>query len=247
MTNTLGDYSLLLIAVSWLVSVLGAFTGLMLTRHIETEDGGIRLGWLALAAVVLGGCAIWAMHFIGMLAWQPDGAVTYDTRLTLLSLVLPILFTMVGLYTVFRFRGTAAWLAAGIAMGLGVAAMHYTGMAALRISADMSHDQGLVVLSVAIAIVAATAALRIAVHWRGPLRHASSLVMAGAVCGMHYTGMAAMRLGPSGSVPDYFTGALTRPVMAIAVTLAVICVGMVAIMCLFGRQLEDVREVSADV
>lgn len=247
MSNTLNDYSLLLIAVSFLVSALGAFTGLMLSRHIGTEEGGIRPGWLLLSALVLGGCAIWAMHFIGMLAWQPAGAVTYDTRMTLLSLALPILFTMAGLYTVHRFRGTPAWLLAGVVMGLGVAAMHYTGMAALRIAAEMSHERALVAVSVIIAIVAAVAALRIAVHWRGALRHASSLVMAGAVCGMHYTGMAAMRLEPGGAAPDYFTGALTRPVMGIAVTLAVVCVAMVAMLFLFGRQLEDVSEAKADV
>lgn len=242
MTNTFDDYSVLLIAASYLVSALGAFTGLMLTRHIRTEEGDIRFGWLALAALVIGGCAIWAMHFIGMLAWRPEVAVTYDANLTLLSLALPIGFTMAGLYVVHRFQGTVAWLAAGTVMGVGVAAMHYTGMAALRIAAEMNHDWMLVGVSIAIAIAASIAALRIAVHWRGALRHASALVMAFAVCGMHYTGMAAMRLEATGVAPDYFTGALTRPVMGIAVTLAVVSVAMVAIISLFGRQLEDVPE-----
>jgi NO-binding membrane sensor protein with MHYT domain len=115
-------------------------------------------------------------------------------------------------------------------------------MAALRIAAEMSHDQALVAVSIGIAVAASIAALRIAVHWRGALRHASSLVMAFAVCGMHYTGMAAMRLQPTGAAPDYFSSALTRPVMSIAVTLAVVCVTMVAIISLFGRQLEEVPE-----
>jgi NO-binding membrane sensor protein with MHYT domain len=240
MTNTLDDYSLLLIAVSFLVSALGAFTALMLSRHIATEDGNIRVGWLGLAGLVMGGCTIWAMHFIGMLAYKPDAPVTYDTQMTLLSLVLPVLFTTAGLYVVNRFHGTAAWLVAGTVMGLGVAAMHYTGMAAMRIPAAMSHDQTLVGVSIAIAIAASIAALRIAVHWRGNLRHAGSLVMAFAVCGMHYTAMAAMRLQPSGATPDYFADALTRPVISIAVTLAVVSVAMIAIICLVGRQLDDV-------
>lgn len=240
MTNTLGDYSLLLVATSFLVSVLGAFTALMLSRHIATADGHISLGWLGLAGLVMGGCAIWAMHFIGMLAYKPGVAVTYDTNMTLLSLALPVIFTTVGLYVVHRFQGTLAWLASGTVMGLGVAAMHYTGMAALRMPAAMSHDQTLVAVSVVIAIVASIAALRIAVHWRGALRHTSSLVMGVAVCGMHYTGMAAMRVQPGGTAPDYFSDALTRPVMSIAVTLAVVCVAMIAIICLLGRQLDDV-------
>jgi len=242
MTNTLGDYSLLLVATSFLVSVLGAFTALTLSRHIATEDGDISPGWLGLAGFVMGGCAIWAMHFIGMLAYMPGVAVTYDTNLTLVSLALSVIFTTVGLYVVHRFQGTLAWLAAGTVMGLGVAAMHYTGMAALRIPAEMSHDRTLVAVSVVIAIVAAIAALRIAVHWRGALRHTSSLVMGFAVCGMHYTGMAAMQVRPSDTAPDYFTDALTRPVMSIAVTLAVVSVAMVAIICLLGRQLEDVPD-----
>lgn len=242
MTNSFDDYSLLLIAVSYLVSALGAFTGLMLARHIRTEEGDIRFGWLALAALVMGGCSIWAMHFIGMLAWQPEVAVSYDANLTLLSLALPIGFTMAGLYVVHRFQGAVAWLAAGVVMGLGVAAMHYTGMAALRIAAEMDHHQVLVAVSIGIAIAASIVALRIAVQWRGARRHASALVMAFAVCGMHYTGMAAMRLEAVGAAPDYFTGALTRPVMTIAVTLAVACVAMVAVISLFGRQFEEAPE-----
>lgn len=241
MTNTFDDYSLVLVAVSYLVSVLGAFTGLMLSRHIKASNGDIRFGWLVLASLVMGGCAIWAMHFVGMLAWQPDGPMTYDTLLTLISLLLPVMFTMVGLYAVHRFEGTLAWLVAGVVMGLGVAAMHYSGMAALRIPVQMDYDQVLVAVSIAIAIVAATAALHIAVNWSGALRHASALVMGAAVCGMHYTGMAAMRIQPGGPAPDYFTGAVTRPVISIAVALAVVSVSAVAIIFLFGRQLEEVQ------
>lgn len=85
-----------------------------------------------------------------------------------------------------------------------------------------------------------------AVHWRGALCHASSLVMTGAVCGMHHTGMAAMRLEPGGTAPDYFTGAMAPSVMGIAVTIAVACVTTIAVMCLFGRQLEDVRATRVD-
>ena len=68
MTNTLADYSIPLVILSYLVSVLGAYTGLLMSGYIRGAAGRIHGGWLVLSAVIFGGCAIWSMHFIGMLA-----------------------------------------------------------------------------------------------------------------------------------------------------------------------------------
>lgn len=240
MTNTLADYSIPLVILSYLVSVLGAYTGLLMSGYIRDAAGRIHGGWLMLSAVIFGGCAIWSMHFIGMLAYSPGAPITYDAALTLISLVVPIVFTAVGLYVVYRWQGnTVAWLAAGTIMGLAVASMHYTGMAAMRIEAEMHHETTLFVLSIAIAIVAATAALWIAVNVRGALRHASALVMGLAVCGMHYTGMAAMELTPAPGEVDYFTGAVTEPVMRIAVTLSALTVSVIGAILAFNRYVNE--------
>jgi NO-binding membrane sensor protein with MHYT domain len=248
MTNTMADYSMLLVLISYLVSVLGALTGLMLAENIAGRDGRIRVTWLVLASITLGGCAIWAMHFIGMLAYDPGVPVSYGIPLTFASLVLPILFTMVGLYVVHRWRASrGAWLAAGVVMGLGVATMHYTGMAAMRISAEMSYDRVLLAASVLIAIVAATAALRIAVAWRGVARHASALIMGVAVCGMHYTGMAAMRIHSVSVEVDYFANAVTRPLMELAVTVAVTTVLVSALVIAVGYKLNTPVAAQSDI
>ncbi len=211
MQSFLGSHDLSLVALSYGISVIGALISLYLADFIVERNGRINFGWLALAAVVFGGCAIWAMHFTGMLAFRMEGPVTYDVNTTLLSLGLPILLSGIGLFVAYRWRESiAAWLAAGLAFGLGVAAMHYVGMSAMRTSMNMQHDNLVTALSIGIAIVAATAALRIIVHWRGALRLFSPLLMGLAVCGMHYTAMSGMSFTPAESTAtavDYFEGA----------------------------------------
>ncbi|UEX79362.1 MHYT domain-containing protein [Spiribacter halobius] len=220
MSNTLVDYSLTLVLLSYIVSVVGAGSALFVARHIRGGDGGQRPLWLALSALLLGGCAIWAMHFVGMLAYDPGIPVAYDGPLTAVSFLVPVLFTGGALYTVHRWEHSrGVWLAAGTVMGLGVAAMHYSGMAAMRMAATMSYNPILVAVSILIAIIASMVALYILLQWRGMARYLSAAVMGVAVCGMHYTGMAAMNLVPSQGPVDYFSGALSPQLMLLLVTL----------------------------
>ncbi|NBB93154.1 MAG: hypothetical protein GVY32_08305 [Gammaproteobacteria bacterium] len=214
MQSFFASHDLALVGLSYAISVIGALISLYLAEFIVERDGSINPGWLTLAAVIFGGCAIWAMHFTGMLAFRMEGPVTYDVGTTLLSLALPILLSGVGLFVAYRWRESVlAWLAAGVVFGLGVAAMHYVGMTAMRMSMSMAHDTVITGVSIAIAIVAATAALRIIVHWRGVARLISPLLMGLAVCGMHYTAMYGMTLSASEEVRlgvDYFEGAWTE-------------------------------------
>ncbi|MBL39536.1 MAG: signal protein [Xanthomonadales bacterium] len=225
MQQFIDSHDLSVVALSYLVSVLGAFVALYVADYIADEKGNIRFGWLTLASVVFGGCAIWAMHFTGMLAFEMEFAASYDVSMTLLSLALPIVLAGAGFLVAYKWQdSTVAWLSAGTVFGLGVAAMHYLGMQALRTEAMMHHDTMLVAISVGIAVVAATAALRIVVHWRGMLRLVSPFVMGLAVCGMHYTGMAAMEFMPmsdGGARVDYFDGAWSASFMGFAAGLAV--------------------------
>jgi len=221
MTNTLSDYSTGLILLSYLVSVLGSLAALYVATNIRQEDGKSHLGWLAVAALMLGGCAIWSMHFIGMVAYDPGVPMAFDTVITGISLIVPIAFTYIGLIIAFRSADRiAVIILAGLIMGLGVASMHYTGMAAIRIEAYLSYDPTLVAISVVIAIVASAAALLILVRAKGALRYASALVMGLAVCGMHYTGMAAMSIEPATVDVDFFTQALPRDTMLFFTLLA---------------------------
>lgn len=233
-----------LVALSYLISVCGAFVALQMANYIPNREGGLNHGWMTMAAVVFGSCAIWAMHFTGMLAYRLEFVATYDVALTLLSLAIPIAFSAIGFQVVYRWPdSTPAWLGAGIVFGGGVAAMHYVGMAALRADAHMHHDQTITAIAIGIAIVAATVALRIVVHWKGRLRLLSPLIMGLAVCGMHYTAMMGMEFQAAGSGTgiDYFNGAWSAQFMGFISGLAVLLTLLIGAAMVVVRKSLDVN------
>jgi NO-binding membrane sensor protein with MHYT domain len=196
-----------LLALAYLTSVAGCALGLACTlqaRYAVTSR--TRIAWLALAAVSIGGVGIWVMHFIAMLGFATPGLpVRYDIPRTALSAVLAVVAVFLGLLTFGVRASFARWrlLVAGVITGLAVALMHYTGMWAVQIKGTIGFNPGLVVLSVAIAVVAATAALWFTVGLdRLVPRLLAGLVMGVAVTGMHYTGMAAMRVHLDPFAPD---------------------------------------------
>jgi NO-binding membrane sensor protein with MHYT domain len=149
------------------------------------------------------------MHFIAMVGFRVEETrIRYDVSMTVLSLAVAIAVVGVGVFAV-GYRGAtgATLLTAGIVTGLGVAAMHYMGMSALKLNGSVQYDPVTVALSVVIAVVAATAALWAAVSIRGFLPAlGASLIMGVAVTGMHYTGMAAVDVHLHGSPDGSFTG-----------------------------------------
>ncbi|OIV37084.1 hypothetical protein BIV57_13050 [Mangrovactinospora gilvigrisea] len=159
--------------------------------------GRSSVGWLSLAAVAIGGTGIWVMHFIAMLGFSISGRrIAFNLPLTLLSAVIGMVFVGLGLAIVLRGGRRVLPLAtAGVLTGLGVAAMHYTGMYAMDMQAHLSYDPLLFGASVVIAVVASTAALwfTLSVHrWYTVL--SATVVMGVAVTGMHYVGMYALRV-----------------------------------------------------
>jgi signal transduction histidine kinase len=133
------------------------------------------------------------MHFVGMLAFIMPTPMSYDVGLTVFSLVVAIVVTGVGFYVISRPSASPLRLVlSGIFMGLGIAGMHYTGMAAMRGHVEVSYDPILVALSLLIAIGASTAALWLAFQTTRPRqKFVAAVVMGLAVSGMHYTGMRA--------------------------------------------------------
>ncbi|GGN21109.1 MHYT domain-containing protein [Streptomyces fuscichromogenes] len=180
---------------AYLMACLGGALGLRcIVRSLYHHGQSWRPGWLALGAASIG-CGIWTMHFIAMIGFHvQDTTIRYDTGLTLLSLAVAILVVGIGVFAVgYRGAGAGTLWTAGVITGLGVAAMHYLGMAALRFDGTIHYDPVTVGLSVLIAIAAATAALWAAVSVRGfTASLGASLVMGLAVSGMHYTAMAAV-------------------------------------------------------
>ncbi|MCF2528286.1 MHYT domain-containing protein [Yinghuangia soli] len=188
--------------LAFLMSCTGACLGLLCSARAQATSGAVRARWLALAALSLGGTGIWVMHFIAMLGFSiPGRQIRYDIPLTLASMLLAVLVVGIGLALAIGGGSKISTLLAGGALtGTGVGGMHYLGMAAMKTSAPISYDARIVALSLVIAIVAATAALWAALHVRGIKATVAAVpVMALAVCGMHYTGMYAMRTEGGGA------------------------------------------------
>ncbi|MFD7136084.1 MHYT domain-containing protein [Streptomyces sp. NPDC059894] len=188
--------------LSYGMACIGAALGLRCTVRALGATGRSRRNWLVTAASAIG-TGIWTMHFVAMLGFGVGGTdIRYDVPLTVLSLLVAMLVVCAGVFAVGYGRDrTRALLLGGLTTGLGVASMHYLGMAAVRLHGDVTYDPALVAVSVVIAVVAATAALWAALNIESPVAVTlASLVMGAAVSSMHYTGMLAVdvRVTPSG-------------------------------------------------
>ncbi|WP_428423637.1 MHYT domain-containing protein [Methylibium sp.] len=185
------QYDLRLVVLSFLISVFGSYVAMWLASGRENSQVTVYG-----PAVALGGCAIWAMHFIGMAAYKTQLYVSYAVVPTVLSLLIAIVFTAFGFHL--ALKGTKRlWnlLPSGIVIGSGAAAMHYLGMFGMDLRATIDWDLTMVAVSVAIAIAAATVAIWLTFHVKtGGQRIFAAVIMGIAVCAMHYTGMAAATL-----------------------------------------------------
>jgi PAS domain S-box-containing protein len=195
-----GSWDPQLVVLSYLIAVFASYTALDFAAKVTATGGRARIAWLAGGAFAMG-TGIWAMHFTGMLAFRMPMPVTYNVPITLLSMTIAIGASALALFTVSRrTMRTPQFLIAGFVLGIGIASMHYTGMAAMQMPATISYDLLLFTLSILIAIAASIAALWLAFRfsvanntggsWQWA-KGGSALVMGAAIVGMHYTGMAA--------------------------------------------------------
>jgi PAS domain S-box-containing protein len=234
-----------LVIVSILVAVLASFAALDLATRILTSSGRLRYAWLGAAAFAMGG-GIWSMHFVAMLAFRLPGIeVGYDLGLTAVSLVLPIAVTAFGFFVAStQLLGPSSLTVSGLVMGLGIAGMHYTGMAAMRMSAALHHEPQWVVLSILIAIAASIVALRLAfTHITLSQRLVAALVMGMAISGMHYTAMqGAVFTYPTSIEPALDTG-VGHKQLALWITGTTVLILILALAAaMFDRQLADLAE-----
>lgn len=190
-------YDSLLVLISLLVAILASYTALDMAGRINsTSDKGATL-WLVGGAIAMG-IGIWSMHFIGMLSFNLPIALGYDLGITAFSLLIAIVASGFALWRISQAElPFKKLLGSAVLMGVAIAAMHYTGMAAMRMTPGIEYDPWLFALSILIAISAAGAALWIAFRLRrntphvGRWRAMAAVVMGCAIIGMHYTGMAA--------------------------------------------------------
>ena len=206
-------------ALAYALSFLGSLLGLAATARARSESrAGRRARWLVLAAWAIGGTGIWVMHFMAMIGFSvDDSAIRFDLPITVASWLIAVLVVGVGLFVVgYGKPSVPKVLLGGLFAGLGVAAMHYTGMYAMHVAGKMYYDKTPVYLSIAIAVVAATVALWFTLIVRKPAWIvAAAGVMGVAVTGMHYTGMAALsvRLAPAVQVAGIDSLTLLIPIL----------------------------------
>src|SRR5882724_1637 len=247
-----GTHDPYLVALSILVASFASYTALDLGGHVAAAQGLARRVWLIAAAITMGG-GIWSMHFIGMLAFVMPIPMSYDIGLTTLSLLVAIFVTGSGFYVISRQSASPLRLVlSGIFMGLGIAAMHYTGMAAMRGQAELSYDRLFVALSLVIAIGASTAALWLAFRttelWQ---KFAAAVVMGLAISGMHYTAMRAaifVAHGPIDEAQEDASLDQTSLALAIAgITFVILAVASIASVSEQRRAEDALRQARADL
>jgi diguanylate cyclase (GGDEF)-like protein/PAS domain S-box-containing protein len=194
-----GNYDYILVSLSLLVAVLASYAALLVSQFVSVSTKStLRKLWIIGGGLSLG-FGIWAMHFVGMLAFDLPCSSSYEGSLTFLSTIPSILSSILAIGLISRSELSKSRLVlGGLLIGTGIGAMHYSGMAAMRFNGLIRYDIRLFTLSILVAIVLATFALWIKFrlqaeqsrlkNWATP---ASAMMMGLAVSGMHYTAMAA--------------------------------------------------------
>ncbi|MEA3134034.1 MAG: hypothetical protein QOG17_1880 [Gammaproteobacteria bacterium] len=228
-----GTYNPHLVALSILVAAFASYTALDLGGRVAATRGVAPRVWLVAAAIAMGG-GIWSMHFIAMLAFNIPIPMSYDIGLTTLSLVVAIFVTGAGFYFINRQSAPPLSLVfSGIFMGLGIAAMHYIGMAAMREHAEISYDFLFVALSLVIAIGASTAALWLAFRTTGlGQKLVAAVIMGVAISGMHYSAMRGTTFavhGPAHEAEGYASLDQTNLALVVAgITFVILAFALIA-------------------
>ncbi|HEX6609383.1 MAG TPA: MHYT domain-containing protein, partial [Hyphomicrobiaceae bacterium] len=231
-----GFYDPTLVILSILIAIVASYTTLDLTTSISVVRGRAQLAWLALGSLAMG-TGIWSMHFTGMLAFHlPGTRIAYEATLLTLSILIAIVASAIALYVVTRStRHRAVVVIAGLAMGVAIAGMHYTGMAGMRVNAVIEWNYALVLLSIAIAVTASFGALDLARRVRSPdsnplvVKLIGAVIMGFAIAGMHYTGMRAAHFHPAEIVRGSESSLLASTGLAAAVIGATVIILGIAI------------------
>src|SRR5258708_3019453 len=156
-------HDLKLVGLAALICVLASFAAINLLHHARKSSGHMRRVWLAVSAISTG-FGIWATHFVAMLAFTPGLPSGYNILLTILSLVAAILLTGAGLaMSLIPNWRHGPWIGGAIVAG-GIAAMHYTGMAAFEIAGIILWDPVLVVASIVLGAGIGVVALPVGLH-----------------------------------------------------------------------------------
>jgi PAS domain S-box-containing protein len=199
------DYRLLSLSVA--ISILAFYVGLDFAGRVIANRGSTRLFWLISGSCAMGS-GLWGMHFTGMLAYRLPIPIYYHLPTVILSLFIAIMASYVVMYVASRRQiKRVLVVSGGMAMGAGIAAMHYTAMAAMRLAATPYYDPGILLKSMLLAMAVSLAGLQLVSRFCNDSgswvpKVAVALVLGLAIPEIHYTGMAAVSFMPTGIMPD---------------------------------------------
>jgi diguanylate cyclase len=213
------EHDLKLVGLAAFICVLASLTAINLLRHARKSTGNMRMLWLSVSAISTG-FGIWATHFVAMLAFTPGIPSGYNIGLTVLSLVAAILLTGVGLYAslIPNWRH-GPWVGGAIVAG-GIAAMHYTGMAAFEVSGIEIWDPVLVAASIVIGTVLGAIAFPVGLHGdEEKWKVGGAVLLTLAICSHHFTAMGAVSIIPDAAI-EVPASTLPSGLLALAIALS---------------------------
>jgi PAS domain S-box-containing protein len=234
-------HDLRLVALALLICVLASFTAISLFLRARETLGKRSLVLLSGAAAVFGAGG-WATHFVAELAYRPGLPVAYDTGPTILSLVIAVAVAWFGMIVAVRRQNP---LIGGGIIGLAIGAMHFAGMAALRVPADVHWNSSFVAASLVLGVVLSAAAISAARLGSARLhRLSATMLLVAAICGLHFTAMAAIGLTPDPliAMPADVVAPQLLAVPVAAIALAVVMLGMSASIIEEQRSRQEARE-----
>ncbi len=237
-------YNPTLVSFSIFIAVIAAYTALELTERISVR-GKIKVGWLIGSSVMMG-TGVWSMHFVGMLAYSIGIPVGYDLTTVIISWIPAVIASGIVFYYLKQgFSNLFDLVRAGTLMGSGIGAMHYIGMAAMRVPANMHYDYSVVALSVVFAVILSSVSLATANFVvkgfleREEIKIAGSFLMGTAISGMHYIAMVAVGFTPSPSTPNAYIGIENTGLAS--------TIGIVTIIMIFGALMASMRAQKVDL
>ncbi len=237
-----GHHDLRLVAIAFLLCIFACWTSVSLLSRIHATQGRTRTFWIASTAFVFG-AGVWATHFVGILAYQTAFPVSYDLGLTTLSIAVAIGLSAAGFSLTLRPRGA---MAGGLLAGLGISAMHYVGMAALKGDFHLAWNMPYILASIVIGTAFGAAALQCRAQgqqWRWQILSAAILTL--GICLMHFTAMSAVVLVPDPGM-DYHGATIAPGALAVGVTaITILIVALGQISAQLDRHLAQLRSAEA--
>ena len=213
------EHDLRLVVLAAIICALGSYTAISLLHHVRRSGARMWWVWLAVSATSTG-FSIWATHFIAMLAFSPSVATGYDVALTGFSLIVAIVLTGLGLAVAITPRSHVAPWIGGAMVGGGIAAMHFTGMAAFEVPGRIVWDPVLVGTSIALGTIIGSAALFFGLRKDAlKSRLLGAMLLTAAICSLHFIAMGAASISPDPTI-QVSESALPSALLAIAVAIA---------------------------